>query len=68
MHELSVMHLMLYIKLYDMYLDIVEDVDALIIIDGSISSNPLCKEIVSSSVWDLDKYSGVVKVAEVGFL
>jgi len=50
MHELSVMHLMLYIKLYDMYLDIVEDVDALIIIDGSISSNPLCKEIVSSSV------------------
>lgn len=33
-----------------------------------MSSNPLCKEIVSNSVWDLDKYSGVVKVADVGFL
>lgn len=50
------------------YLDIVEDVEARIIIDGSISSNPLCNEIVSNSVWDLDKYSEVVKVADVGFL
>lgn len=49
-------------------MDIVEDVDALTIIDGSMSSNPLCNEIVSSSVWDLDKYSEVVKVADVGFL
>lgn len=46
----------------------VDDVEALIIIDGSKSSIPLCKEIVSSSVRDLDKYSEVVKVAEVGFL
>jgi len=37
-------------KIHSTYLDIVEEVDALIIIDGSISSNPLCKEIVSSSV------------------
>lgn len=50
------------------YLDIVDDVDALIIIDGSISSRPLCNEIVSNSVRDFDKYSEVVKVAEVGFL
>jgi len=49
-------------------LDIVEDVDALIINDGSMSSNPLCKEIVSSSVLDLDKYSEVVKVVDVGFV
>lgn len=68
MKESFIIHIMPCIELYDSYLDIVEDVDALIIIDGSISSNPLCKEIVSSSVWDLDKYSGVVKVAEVGFL
>lgn len=50
------------------YLDIVDDVDALIIIDGSMSSKPLCNEIVSNSVRDLDKYSEVVKVVEVGFL
>lgn len=45
-----------------------EDVDALTIIDGSMSSKPLCKEIVSSSVRDLAKYSDVVNVADVGFL
>lgn len=54
--------------LEDAYLDIVEDVDALTIIDGSMSSNPLCKEIVSRSVRDFDKYSDVVNVADVGFL
>jgi len=48
--ESFIMYIMPCIELYDTYLDIVEEVDALIIIDGSISSNPLCKEIVSSSV------------------
>lgn len=56
------------VKTLDTYFDIVDDVDALIITDGSISSNPLCKEIESSSVWDLDRYSDVVKVANVGFV
>lgn len=51
-----------------MYLEIVEEVDSLIIIDGSMSSNPLCKEIVSRSFCDLDRYSEVVNVADVGFL
>jgi len=50
MKESFIIHIMPCIKLYNTYLDIVEEVDALIIIDGSISSNPLCKEIVSSSV------------------
>lgn len=37
-------------------------------IEGSMSSNPLCKEIVSRSVRGLDKYSDVVNEADVGFL
>lgn len=50
------------------YFDIADDVDSLIMIEGSISSSPRCKEIVSSSVRDFDRYSEVVKVADVGFL